>query len=92
MEHLLTFELDRDGDQVFIHGDPEGLRFLSLMLDRLIRAAESGEEEHEHLMTPDWGGQELSALPQGTDGAEKLAHHVKIYGWPSAEGARAFTD
>jgi len=33
-DHLLTFELAKDGDELFIHADAAGLRFLASALGR----------------------------------------------------------
>jgi len=85
-DHLLTFELAKDGDELLIHADAEGLRYLASTLTRLAQHAESGRKEHTHLMTEDWSGHELSSVAQGTDGS--LLHQVTIHGWPKKEGAR----
>ena len=80
IDHLLTFELDSNGEQLFIHGDPAGLRFLADKILRLAQRAEAGEFDHEHLFTESWAGNELSPTPQGQD--TTLINHVKAYGWP----------
>jgi hypothetical protein len=80
IDHLLTFEMSPEGDQLFIHGDPKGLRFLSDRLLRLAQKAETGEFDHDHLFTEAWAGHELSADPKGSDTI--LLNHVKAYGWP----------
>jgi hypothetical protein len=85
-DHLLTFELAKDGDELFIHADAAGLRYLASALTRLAQHAEAGRKEHTHLMTEDWSGHELSSVAQGTDGS--LLHQVTIHGWPKKEGAR----
>jgi len=81
-KHLLTFELDRDGEQLFIYGDAEGLRSLANVLSRLAEKAESGHTDHDHLMTEEWSGGELSSVAQMKE--SKLIHHVKIYGMKSS--------
>jgi len=81
IDYLLTFEINPEGDQLFIHGDPKGLRFLSDRLLRLARKAEVGEFDHDHFFTEAWAGNELSPLPQGSD--TTLLNHVKAYGWPN---------
>jgi Immunity protein 32 len=91
-DKLLTFELDEDGDQLFIHGDVQGLRDLVASLQRLITKAEAGKPDHDHLFTEEWGGHELTSDPQLTDTAVRLIHHVKIYGWPTDEGSKAYQD
>ena len=57
----LTFELSPDGDEVEIRGDPEGLRRLVGVLQRLITSNRSG---HEHLATLGWAGSELLSEAQ----------------------------
>lgn len=90
IDHLLTFEVDSDGDQLVIHGDPAGLRVLLRALERLVAHAEAGNPEHDHLLTEEWGGDELSSRAQTTDGSTRLVHHVKLYGWPTPEGSGAY--
>ena len=82
---LLVFELNEDNDELFVHADPDGLRRLARLLDRLAIAAEGGDFPHEHMFTPDWGGDELSSLPQEKE--HHCLNHVKVYGWPSSAGA-----
>ena len=70
---LLTFELS-NGNEIDIHGDASGLRRLAETLQRVL---DSGE--HEHLMTPSWGGTELSEEKQSDQSA--LVHKVTIHLW-----------
>jgi len=74
-DHTLTFELDED-NQLFIYGDEKGLRYLIGRLERLLAQTEAGQLDHDHLMTVDWGGNELSSESQVD---ETLIHHVKLY-------------
>jgi hypothetical protein len=85
-DHLLTFELEKDGDELLIHADIAGLRFLASVLTRLAQDAEAGRKEHTHLMTEDWSGHELSSVAQGAE--TSLLHQVTIHGWPTKEGVR----
>jgi hypothetical protein len=73
-DKLLTFELSVDGDQLEIHGDLAGLHDLSRILQRVIDT-----HEHEHLMTPSWGGNELSEEVQGI--GVRLINKVTIHIW-----------
>lgn len=73
-DKLLTFELSVDGDQLEIHGDIAGLHDLSRTLQRVIET-----HEHEHLMTPSWGGNELSEEAQGK--GARLINKVTIHIW-----------
>jgi len=84
--HLLTFELDKESEQIFIHGDPARLEYFANALLKLAAQAKKGELPHDHFMTEEWGGYELSSEPLAEDG--KLINHVKVYGWPTAEGAK----
>ena len=76
---MLTFEFDKDGDQVFLHGDEDGLRLLRDSLDRLLRNTLPGHFNHDHLISEAWGGNELSDIPK--ESANRLIHHVKVYCW-----------
>lgn len=58
---LLTIEC-RGEDTIEIYGDEEGLAYL---IQRLEVVKQHGG--HEHLMTPAWGGWELSEQRQGAD-------------------------
>ena len=73
---MLTFEWDKDSEQLEIHADSEGLEELVKQIKKL-----TGFEgnEHLHLMTEDWGGEELSNDKQNEK--SELIHHVKIFKW-----------
>jgi hypothetical protein len=76
---VLTFEFDSRQELLCIHGDAEGLHALQEYVRRLIDATPSGKFEHSHLMTPDWGGSELSS--EAKDSNAQLIPHVKLYCW-----------
>jgi hypothetical protein len=78
--HILTFEIGKDAEELFIHGDETGLRLLAKVASHLADDAAAGKKEHTHLMTEDWAGNELSSEKQGTK--EKLLHSVTIHAWP----------
>ncbi len=82
-DHLLTFELEKDGDVLRIHGDAAGLRFLAKVLTKLGDCAANGKPEHEHLMTEEWAGHELSSVPK--DPESRLLNQVNIHAWPEEE-------
>ena len=86
-DYLLTFELDDDFEQIFVHGDAAGLEHLASQLMKLASRAKAGEFPHDHYFTEEWGGQELSSERQSAQG--KLINHVKVYGWPTQKGAKA---
>ena len=73
-ERILTFELSADCNQLDIHGDTAGLQDLLQTLQRVISS-----HEHEHLMTPSWGGNELTEEAQGQGG--RLINKVTIHYW-----------
>jgi len=80
-ERLLTFELhtDEKSKQIAIHGSAEGLESLANTLLRLVKKTKEGHFDHDHLMTEDWGGTELSSVPQSEE--SELWNHLKIYCW-----------
>ncbi|CAK0764426.1 hypothetical protein CCP4SC76_4100002 [Gammaproteobacteria bacterium] len=87
-DDLLVFELNKDNDELFLHGDPIGLRRLAKLVEHLADLAEKGDFPHEHLFTKEWGGGELSSLPQENNHVP--LNHVKIYAWPNSNGARPY--
>jgi hypothetical protein len=83
-DHLLTFELSKDGDELCIHGDAAGLRYLARIVLRLADYAEGGRKDHNHLMTAAWAGHELSSVAK--DSSAVLLNKVTIHGWPTQGG------
>lgn len=77
---LLTFELNKERDVLVIHGDAAGLRYLARVVSRLADHADSGRSEHDHLMTAEWAGHELSSRLR--DPKALLLNKVTIRGWP----------
>ncbi|MCP4485993.1 MAG: methylhydantoinase [Gammaproteobacteria bacterium] len=73
---MLTFEWDKDSEQLEIHSDAEGLKGLVEQLNKLARLEDG---DHLHLMTGDWGGDELSSDKQNSNA--ELIHHVKVFKW-----------
>lgn len=71
---ILSFELTKDADQIEIHGNEEGLRELIEALSRVLNAS-----DHDHLMTPAWGGSELTEEKQGE--TNRLINMVTIHLW-----------
>jgi hypothetical protein len=81
-KRLLAFVSDKDDGQVAIHVDLEGVNILIDSLERIRRNLLKDDCPHDHLMTADWGGWELSKATMID--AKKVGtpvHHVKIYGW-----------
>lgn len=56
---MITVELSDDIEQLHIHLDDQGRKKLLKILNDLKPL------DHEHLMTPNWGGNELSDEQQG---------------------------
>lgn len=71
---MLTFEIV-DESEIEIHGDAEGLRALADRISRLL----ARNLDHDHLMTPSWGGSELSEEPQNRKA--ELVNMVTIHRW-----------
>jgi hypothetical protein len=83
---MLHVETDGNGDQVFIHMDQAGVARLKTILETFEGRPES--PEHDHLMSPSWGGGELeekidAAKKDSDHGANHTVHHVKLYFWPA---------
>lgn len=73
-EVLLTFEYDDDNEKIEIHANKKGLDLLKKQIEKLLL-----NESDTHLMTPSWGGEELTEEKQGNK--TKLINHVKIFRW-----------
>jgi len=77
---MLTFEWDKELEQLEIHGDEKGLRDLVTQLTNLVKY---NSEDHLHMMTKDWGGKELSSDKQSSK--SELINHVKVFKWEDEE-------
>lgn len=78
MEKLLTVEYDNEGDQLELHLNDEGIDQLVVFLNRL---KENKKNDHCHLMTKDWGGNELSNERQNMDSNFQLINRLKLIYW-----------
>ena len=78
---MLTVEKDKEAEQIYIHGSPEKLRWLASRLEAIANEAEKSGQSHDHFMTPDWGGEELTNEAQGEKESHALINHLIIYGW-----------
>ena len=78
-KYLLTFELHEDdkAKQLAIHGSPEGLENLANILLKLVENTKEGHFNHDHLMSDQWGGTELTSEAQSKE--SELINHVKVY-------------
>lgn len=70
------FEWDPKNEILEIHGNAEGLKKIRDALDLLIK---SPGNDHSHLMTSEWGGNELSSQKQNDN--DCIINHVKISKW-----------
>jgi hypothetical protein len=75
-KRLLTFEWDPEGKALKINGNRKGLEEL---LDSISWLLKRGEQDHVHMMTPEWGGNGLTSEKQDPDAL--LINHVKIINW-----------
>ncbi|WP_045857969.1 Imm32 family immunity protein [Teredinibacter purpureus] len=82
-EYLLSVSTDKDGSQVFIHADINGILALEKSIAFLKRKLAENECDHDHFHSESWAGDELSEtmLEQEKEAGCKQVHHVKIYGW-----------
>jgi hypothetical protein len=72
---LLVFESTESPEAIELHTDKEGMAHL---IDELKRLME-GTDNHIHLMTPAWAGQDLTEEPVGE--GNKTIHQVNVYCW-----------
>ena len=80
---MLTVEKDRNAEQVYIHGSPEKLRWLASRLEAIANQAEKSSHAHDHFMTDDWGGNELTNELIGNPESHSIINHLIVYGHAS---------
>jgi len=78
---MLTFENDNEDEKLDIHADIEGLKYLRSVIDSLIEQSEKVGQEHVHLMTKEWGGDDASLSSEKQHPDNQLFNHVKIFCW-----------
>ena len=78
MKKIFTLELDQQDETIEMHLNKAGAEYLRNLLDKLIS---NNQKEHLHLMTPDWGGDELSNDQQNLSPDINLLHQLKIMYW-----------
>lgn len=76
IDFLLTFEWNGENEMLEIHGNQAGLEKLRDAINSLLSKKSS---DHVHLMTKDWGGDELSCEKQCEE--NQTINHVKIFQW-----------
>lgn len=74
MTRLFTVELAPDAEKVEIHLNRDGFSALRRFLDE----AERGGDVH--LVTPEWGGTELTGDAQSPE--NRLIPHLSVWGYP----------
>jgi hypothetical protein len=84
---MLYLETDKDGNEVFLHADREGIQKLRNVLDFLLHQPD--QPEHDHLFTPAWAGSELDETLTGEgklqdSGENRVVHHLKMHYWPNS--------
>lgn len=72
----LSFEWDAAAERLEIHGTSRAFANFAKVLESL---ASREENDHVHLMTQAWGGNELSSDKQNADST--LINHVKVLMW-----------
>lgn len=77
---VLTIEFDKENELAELHLNKKGAKYLRELLDKLI---ETDEQDHFHLMTKDWGGDELTMEKQNQSEEVDLLHQLKIMYWKS---------
>jgi hypothetical protein len=74
--YLLTFEWDSKNEVLEIHGNQEGLEKLKNTIESLLAKAHN---DHVHLMTKNWGGNELPDNKQCQE--NETINHIKLFKW-----------
>lgn len=73
---VLTFEINNRDRILEIHANETGILKL---IGILANFSKKKEPDHIHLMTDQWGGEELSSNKIGDENI--LINHVKIFKW-----------
>lgn len=78
MEKLFTVELDQQDKTLEMHLNKVGVEYLKSILEKLIL---NDQDSHIHLMSPEWGGDELSTDQQNLGDNIMLLHQLKVVYW-----------
>jgi hypothetical protein len=79
---MLSCEYDNEDEKIAIHFDKTGAELLIKRIECLLKV---DRDEHVHLFSKEWGGNELDIIKD--DALEKnsiFVNHVKIYFWKEA--------
>ena len=79
-DHVLNLTMDPIG-VVHLHADKAGLDCLIARLQGLRAHLERAECEHDHFMSDDWGGQDLSQNNNIMEKDHLPVHHLKVFSW-----------
>lgn len=77
-EKLFTLEFSPEDDRLELHLNHQSIDELIALHNEI---KEVGNNDHFHLMTPEWGGEELSGVKQNLNDSVKLINHLKIFFW-----------
>jgi len=75
-KRLFQVEWDQEGEKVEIHFDNDGLSYFISLLEKL---RDEKSPNDIHLMTPEWGGNELSSSEDAGD--RIIVNHLKLLKW-----------
>lgn len=78
---MLTFENDIEEEKLDVHADIQGLKYLRSVIDSLIEQSQKVGNEHIHLMTEEWGGEDTGLTSEKQHSDNQLFNHVKIFCW-----------
>jgi hypothetical protein len=78
MTKLFTVEFDKKHEKVEIHLNSLGV---DMLIGHLEALKKHGVTENVHLMTEDWGGNELTNERQNSDDNIQLINHLKVFYW-----------
>ncbi len=76
MDKLFTVEVSEDLVEIHLNNDG-----IDLLIDRLNFLKKSNKNVHAHLMTTEWGGNELTNVKQNSDEKFMLFNHLKLIYW-----------
>lgn len=78
---MLTVEKDKSSEHIYIHGSPEKLKWLAQQILNIAEAGELNGKAHEHFMTSEWAGDELTSKIQGSEDEFSIINKLTIYSW-----------
>jgi len=86
--HLIAFVIDKGYDLLYLHLDLAGIDRLIQKLNGIRNELKSGNVDHFHMFSDEWGNGELSLSSMGDKPDEgRPIHQINVYGW-TEEGVR----